>query len=225
MLKEIKSTLVWKATVSPLTNAFFQKKQQIAYFLGAGSAFKKPRGGLIPILNSSGGLLRELVENQFVELFDGMKILLVSEPSHAAQQLRDWLESEIKLIPGEVAVLEDLIGVNWDKEHHGYDLANLTDAQRSAVGSGWDLVVCQSLLEHVLDPVRVLDALVPMTSEDGIVSVQTVNLWMSYHAYPIDCLRFFPDFFLEYSSQRGIFAASWMTDASVFAMLTKTTRT
>ncbi len=215
---KIKSSVFWRVPVGTITNSFYRFRQQAKYFKGAGSAFAAPKGGLIPVTNSSGGLLKELVCNPHVTLRNNMKILLISEPSGAAQELRDWLQGSQGIEGAEVEILEVILGHVWSEMQSEYDLAQLSKSDLAKVGNDWDLVVCQSLLEHVLDPVKIIDTLMSLKSQGGKLSIQTVNVFMDYHAYPIDCLRFYPDFFIEYGRHRKVTVESWETQASVFAV-------
>jgi len=59
----------------------------------------------------------------------------------------------------------------------------------------YDVVVCQAVLEHVCRPSIAIENLLQMTSLGGLLSLHTHLPEMPYHAYPIDCVRFFPDCF------------------------------
>jgi hypothetical protein len=59
----------------------------------------------------------------------------------------------------------------------------------------YELVLCQALLEHVPIPSQVIENLANLTKSEGHLSFHTVTPGVSYHGYPIDCLRFLPDFF------------------------------
>jgi hypothetical protein len=213
----LRRSAIWRFFVGKLTNHISMRRSLRRYHHGVKSSWDSPIGGLIPISNSSGGLLKELLINPFLELNSGLRVLLVSEPSDASRELSDWAQAELG-IQIKCEVLEDLLGEEWSSQESSYDLSNLPLARVERVGR-WDLVVCQSLLEHVLDPVGILDKLVLLAKPNGVVAIQTVNVFMDYHPYPIDCLRFYKDFFIAYGSKRGFSVEAWERQASVFATI------
>lgn len=217
----LKRSAVWRFFVGKITNHLSLRRSLRKYHDGVKSSWQRPAGGVIPISNSSGGLLRELLINPFLRHISGLRVLLVSEPSSASQELRDWALAELG-IEIQCEILEDLLGEEWSSQESSYDLSDLPLQRIESVGK-WDLVVCQSLLEHVIDPVGILDNLVLLTKPGGYVSIQTVNVFMDYHPYPIDCLRFYSDFFIAYAAKRGLSVEAWETQASVFALIGKKT--
>jgi len=56
-------------------------------------------------------------------------------------------------------------------------------------------VICQATLEHVLDPVQAVRNLSQALLPGGMLYIQTHTPAYSYHSYPRDYLRFFPDWF------------------------------
>jgi len=63
----------------------------------------------------------------------------------------------------------------------------------------WDIacVMSQALLEHVCRPSIAIENMLRMTEPGGVVILHTVNPECGYHAFPIDCVRFFPDFWAD----------------------------
>ena len=60
-----------------------------------------------------------------------------------------------------------------------------------------DLVVTQAILEHLLNPYKHLQDLCSLAMKNGYVLIHTVMPGFHYHRYPIDSVRFFPDWFEE----------------------------
>ena len=60
-----------------------------------------------------------------------------------------------------------------------------------------DLVVSQAILEHLINPYKHLHDLTNLISSKGYIMIHTVTPGFPYHRYPIDSLRFFPDWFEE----------------------------
>jgi hypothetical protein len=64
-----------------------------------------------------------------------------------------------------------------------------------------DLVVSQAMLEHLLMPFEHLRDLTSLLNKEGHLVIHTQLPGYSYHRYPIDSVRFYPDFF-EASADR-----------------------
>jgi hypothetical protein len=60
-----------------------------------------------------------------------------------------------------------------------------------------DLILSQAMLEHLLMPFEHLKDLNNLLEKDGHLILHTQLPGYSYHRYPIDSLRFYPDFFEE----------------------------
>lgn len=55
----------------------------------------------------------------------------------------------------------------------------------------YDWIVCQAVLEHVKDPVAAVRNMGNVLKKGGRLYIHTVGPGFPYHAYPIDCYRFF----------------------------------
>jgi SAM-dependent methyltransferase len=64
-------------------------------------------------------------------------------------------------------------------------------------------VLCLNVLEHTFEPVRVLDNVFRLLRPGGTCVAVTPARW-PLHAYPIDCCRLLPDFYVEYARRRGV---------------------
>lgn len=60
-----------------------------------------------------------------------------------------------------------------------------------------DLIASQAIIEHLVDPVKHLKDCYGVLKPGGHMIFSTVIPGFQYHRYPIDCLRFFPDWFEE----------------------------
>ncbi len=68
------------------------------------------------------------------------------------------------------------------------------------VGIGkYNLILSQAVLEHLVDPVDHIRKLKLLLADNGYLIVHTVMPGFFYHRYPVDCLRFYPDWFQEIS--------------------------
>jgi hypothetical protein len=73
---------------------------------------------------------------------------------------------------------------------------------RPSVGN-FDLIVSHSIIEHLIDPYRHVRDLLHMLSPTGTLLLHTVLPGFPYHAYPIDCMRFYPDWFVAVASRNN----------------------
>ena len=61
----------------------------------------------------------------------------------------------------------------------------------------FDLIISQAMLEHLLNPYKHVMDLSYMLNPGGRLILQTHIPGFQYHRYPIDCVRFYPDWFEE----------------------------
>ena len=57
------------------------------------------------------------------------------------------------------------------------------------------LIISQAMIEHLMDPYKHMKDLIKLLRPDGHLIIHTVIPGFPYHRYPIDCMRFFPDWF------------------------------
>lgn len=65
-------------------------------------------------------------------------------------------------------------------------------------------VIMVAVLEHALEPIKVLDNAFAILRSGGVCIVIAPAVW-TIHNYPIDCYRFNPDFFEEYCKRRSLY--------------------
>jgi hypothetical protein len=68
----------------------------------------------------------------------------------------------------------------------------------------FSLILSQAMLEHLLDPFGHLRDLCSLLVEGGSVIVMTHTPGFPYHRYPVDCFRFYPDFFEVAADRLGM---------------------
>jgi SAM-dependent methyltransferase len=68
----------------------------------------------------------------------------------------------------------------------------------------FDLIVSQAILEHLLNPYKHLQDLTNIVTSKGYIIIHTVMPGFPYHRYPIDSVRFFPDWFEESANRLGL---------------------
>lgn len=67
-----------------------------------------------------------------------------------------------------------------------------------------DLVISQAMLEHLLMPFEHLRDLSSILNKQGHLVLHTQLPGYSYHRYPIDSVRFYPDFFEEAANRLNL---------------------
>ena len=72
------------------------------------------------------------------------------------------------------------------------------------INKTFDLIISQSILEHILDPFGFVRSLVSLLNREGHLILHSVLPPFPYHRVPIDCLRFFPDWFEAISKKLDI---------------------
>lgn len=68
----------------------------------------------------------------------------------------------------------------------------------------FDLIISQAMLEHLLDPYRHVSDLSQMLNSGGKLILHTHVPGFNYHRYPIDCVRFYPDWFETIAERLGL---------------------
>lgn len=68
----------------------------------------------------------------------------------------------------------------------------------------YNAIVSHAILEHLIDPYRHVCDLVRLLAPGGYLVMYTVIPGFPYHRYPVDCLRFFPDWFVEVAKRNQV---------------------
>ena len=66
------------------------------------------------------------------------------------------------------------------------------------------LIISQATLEHLINPYKHFCDLASLDDEDGHLIIHTVLPGFFYHRFPIDCFRFYPDWFEIVSAKLGL---------------------
>lgn len=134
-------------------------------------------------LDKPSGCIRGSIVHFCRELPTPRRVLLPGEPS----SLRDVYASMLGVDPPNVvtAGLMDDADFTWDFEQDPPDMGR------------FDLALSQAMLEHLIDPYKHMRDLASLLEPGGHIVVLTVLPGFNYHRYPVDCFRFFPDWFEE----------------------------
>ena len=68
----------------------------------------------------------------------------------------------------------------------------------------FDLIISQAMLEHLLNPYKHVCELASLLAPNGYLIIHTVCPGHPYHRYPIDVLRFYPDWFEEMAKRLNL---------------------
>jgi hypothetical protein len=79
---------------------------------------------------------------------------------------------------------------------------NFEDDCPKDMPSGFDLIVSQAMFEHLIDPYKHFKDLTALLKSGGYLVIHTHIPGYTYHRYPIDAVRFFPDWF-EVSAKKN----------------------
>jgi len=191
----------------------------VSYVRGVKSAYEPFPGGLLKVENSSGGFLVRIIELALTSEIQG-NWLLVSEPEEAGAQIsQEWKEKYLVNLP-KIESIEIALNTEWNSQEFQYDLCIYPVLHNPPK---YSVVMHQSLLEHVVDPVTVIRNLNDFLLPGGIQVIQTVNIFSSMHRFPIDTLRFFPDFFENLSNYLPVKCLdTFMENGSIYAVLQNT---
>ncbi len=117
------------------------------------------------------------------------RVLLAGETKKNIEIIRRSLAS--KLLDSEIKTtgLSQDVDYRWDYEKKAPRLGK------------YSLIISQAMLEHLIDPYKHFCDLVEHLEPGGHLIVHSEMPGFFYHRYPIDTLRFFPDWFEEIASK------------------------
>jgi len=141
---------------------------------------------IMGLAKESGWIHRFIVEfvEQTAQRTRISPLLLAGENNHVVSAYEEWLGLERAEIT--TAGVGDDFDVEWNYE----------ETPPASLGS-YALILSQAMFEHLLDPYRHLCDLFSLLEIDGSLIVLTHTPGFPYHRYPVDCLRFYPDWFEE----------------------------
>jgi hypothetical protein len=89
---------------------------------------------------------------------------------------------------------------------HGMDLQwNFEEPLPEALATRrFRLIVSQAMIEHLVDPWRHVRDLASLLDRDGVLVLHSVLPGFFYHRVPIDCMRFYPDWFESIADRFGL---------------------
>lgn len=129
----------------------------------------------------SGWIRGEIVKNLLDIKSDVRSVLLPGEPLKLKKIYAELLDVEIDKIK-TTGLYED-VDYHWNFEEDPPDFGK------------YDLIPSQAMIEHLVDPFKHVKDLSNSLTGRGYLLIHTVIPGFPYHRYPIDCIRFFPDWF------------------------------
>jgi hypothetical protein len=157
------------------------------------------------------GVLLDYIEKFRTQ--DAKTILLIAESFEAAKELNkafSWAE------------ISNLVDYSDKKKGSDYDV-DLNIKQNFE--SNYDIILSQALLEHISNPFMAIENFTDLLHNNGLIVLHTHNYKMPYHAYPIDCVRFYKDWFYDLQNYLPIEVIQFLeADVHLFCVYKKTRR-
>jgi SAM-dependent methyltransferase len=158
--------------------------------------------GRFDINNSSGGY-HNLMKDWWEKYNNGNDVLIVGEGQSAKNDFQaiypEWnvhtVDQDTQWTKGDINITGDIC------------------EEQTLEKERYSLVICQSVLEHVFDPVAAIKNMLKSLKRDGILCVSThppglgkyvVEVGFPYHPGPRDYLRFHLDFFEDFPEKSKI---------------------
>jgi len=114
------------------------------------------------------------------------KVAIIAESDEVAQELKKafpWATTIINIVDYKDKKTGDDFDVDLNIKHN--------------FKSEYDVVLSQALLEHVSNPFMAVENFTDLLKKGGVLILHTHNYKMPYHACPIDCVRYFKDWFVD----------------------------
>ena len=144
----------------------------------------------------------EGLEQESGKVYGAIIYFLESINEQANNVLLAGEDESVKPVYGKILGLEldkiDTAGVMDGMDYHwDFEYSPPMDKQYSCI-------VSQSMLEHLIDPYKHVKDCVSLLENGGVLIVHTMMPGFDYHRYPVDCFRFYPDWFEEVSKRLGV---------------------
>ena len=127
--------------------------------------------------------------------------LLMGEPDKKGEKVKIALMEMYPSIKSVQTVDLKKADIIWD----------ITTPSPHSTQYNW--IICQSVLEHVVDPVSAMKNMVNILLDGSNLYVHTPAPTFQYHSEPIDCYRFFRDAFVSWVSLTNTTLLDYFEDA------------
>ena len=123
------------------------------------------------------------------------RALLAGEHVNAKAVYRDILGIAESAIT--IAGLDSTSDYQWNFENHP-----------PAMPGPYPLIISYAILEHLLNPYQHVCDMLGLLAPGGHLVIYTEMPNFQYHRHPVDCLRFFPDWFYETAKRNNVVVSS-----------------
>lgn len=119
--------------------------------------------------------------------------LMIGEPNEAwSSTHRHLIEIYPEIRSITTADMYEGCDFAWDITYPAHKFLHPSDF----VYFNFNFINCQAVLEHVVSPAEAIGNLSDQLREDGLLFIHTCGPEVEEHRYPIDCVRFYRDFFI-----------------------------
>lgn len=139
--------------------------------------------------NVCGLLVPEIVKAVSELNLHPKKVLLDGDNKSVANQFKDRF--------GFVDAKILTTGIDRDYDFHW----NFENDPPENIQQDFDLIISQAMFEHLIDPFKHFKDLSNLLSSEGYLIIHSHLPGYAYHRYPIDAVRFFPDWF-EFAAKK-----------------------
>ena len=145
----------------------------------------------IPVPNNESGFIIGSVVSALKGLSPAPATLLLAGENKAAKPV---YANIVGIAPSAITIagLDDTSDIQWNFEQNP-----------PAIGQ-FDAVVSHAIIEHLIDPYKHTKDLFSLVAPGGSAIIYTVMPNIQYHSHPVDCVRFFPDWFVEVSKRTNM---------------------
>jgi SAM-dependent methyltransferase len=144
----------------------------------------------------SGWIRAEIV--QFVNAIAAhqpvVPMLLPGEYNRVVPAYTEWLGVEAKDITTAGLGADDDVDARWNFDEDPPDMLR---------NRPFALILSQAMIEHLVDPYKHVSDCYGLLAPNGRLVIHTVTPGYHYHRVPVDCQRFFPDWFEEVAKRLG----------------------
>lgn len=142
--------------------------------------------------NVAGLLVSEIIKPILDLKLKPRKVLLDGDDKSVVEQVRKRFSFD------NAEIITAGIEGNYD-----YDW-NFENDYPSDMPKEYDLIISQAMFEHLIDPYKHFKDLARLLNREGYLIIHTHIPGYTYHRYPIDAVRFFPDWFETSAKRNGL---------------------
>jgi len=140
--------------------------------------------------SEGGAILGEVVLFAMKTQINGGKILLAGD------------RNEVKAVWKDILPVTQIQTAGIHNMDHFWDYEK--DPPESLCAQRFALIISQATLEHLISPFKHVSDLAGLLDEKGCLIVHSVLPGFLYHRVPIDCFRFYPDWFEGVAVRLGL---------------------